>query len=153
MPISDYLAELRGLVGNRLLILPGTAALIYNDEGKILAIRRADDGQWGLPAGAVDPGESAAQTIVREVKEETGLDVHPVRVAGIGGPLQITYPNGDRSEYTITFFVCEIDGGELEALDGEVLEFGWFGPDDLPPLHGDVDPGMLFGGDRARVRF
>jgi len=76
---------------------PGVAALIRDDEGCFLLQRRSDDGSWSLPAGAVDPGERPARAVVREVWEETGLEVVPVALAGVfSGPGFLhTYPNGD----------------------------------------------------------
>jgi 8-oxo-dGTP pyrophosphatase MutT (NUDIX family) len=56
--ISEYLREVRAVVGPRLLLLPGVAAVVRDADERVLFMRRADDGRWGLPAGAVDPGES-----------------------------------------------------------------------------------------------
>lgn len=73
MPISPYIRGLRAHVGSQLLLLPGVAALVRNEEGSLLLIRRSDDGRWGLPAGVVDPGETPADAVRREVLEETGF--------------------------------------------------------------------------------
>ena len=75
MAISDYLRDLRALVGGRLLLLPGVAGIVRDAEDRVLFIRRADNGEWGLPAGAIDPGETPAEAVAREVREETGLEV------------------------------------------------------------------------------
>ncbi len=113
MPVSDYIRNLRTHVGHALLLLPGVAAVIHNAAGAVLLVRRADDGEWGLPAGAIDPGECPAQAVVREVWEETGLRVRPVRVIGVFGGeplLRTTYPNGDQCEYTVIVYFCEVVG-------------------------------------------
>jgi 8-oxo-dGTP pyrophosphatase MutT (NUDIX family) len=83
MAISGYLNSLREHVGHQLLMVPGVAAVIRNSERKILLQRNANG--WSLPAGAVDPGETPAQAVVREVSEETGLSVRPLRVLGVFG--------------------------------------------------------------------
>src|SRR5579859_1141952 len=61
----------------------GATAIIFNEEGKLLLIKRADDGTWALPGGWADVGESAAETAVREAFEETGLQVKATRLLGV----------------------------------------------------------------------
>jgi ADP-ribose pyrophosphatase YjhB (NUDIX family) len=136
MPISDYLRDLRALVGSRLLLLPGVAAIVRDADNRVLFMRRADNGEWGLPAGAIDPGETPADAVVREVREETGLEVRPARVAGVfgGKGFRVCYENGDEAEYTVIVFDCEVVGGKLSATDGEALELRYFVPDEAPEL-------------------
>lgn len=136
MSISRYVKELRSVVGSRLLLMPGVAAVIRNVRGEILLIRRADDGRWGLPAGAVDPGESPAAALVREVREETGLEVEPVGVMGVfgGEGFRHVYPGGDEAEYTVVVFECRVLGGDLHPGDGEALEFEYFAAEEMPAL-------------------
>ena len=138
MGMSPYVRELRGLIGTRLLLLPAVAALVRDEEGRILLQRRSDDGCWNLPAGAVDPGESPADAVVREVREETGLEVRPVRVAGVfggrGDGLHVRYANGDEVEFTAIVFECAVVGGALQADGDETAELGWFHPGERPPL-------------------
>jgi 8-oxo-dGTP pyrophosphatase MutT (NUDIX family) len=136
MPISPYLRELREVLGSRLLLMPGVAAIVRDESERVLFMHRADDGRWGLPAGAIDPGESPAAAIIREVREETGLDVRPTRVAGIFGGLGFRhrYPNGDEAEWTVTVFECEVVGGELVPQDGEALALRYFAAEEAPAL-------------------
>lgn len=136
MPISDYLRDLRSVVGTRLLMLPGVAAIVRDAEHRVLFIRRADNGKWGLPAGAIDPGETPAEAVAREVREETGLEVRSTRVAGVfgGSGFRVHYENGDEAEYTVIVFDCEVIGGSLTPVDGEALELRYFAPNEAPPL-------------------
>lgn len=149
MPMSDYLRNLRRRVGHDLLLLPGVAAVIHDDVGRVLLVQRADDGLWGLPAGAVDPGECPAQAIVREVWEETGLRVRPERIIGVfgGAPmLRTTYPNGDQCEYTAIVFYCQHIDGTLAARDGEAVQFRYVAIDKLPDFGLRYPPEIFAGG-------
>lgn len=85
MSISPYLAMLRSHVGHDLLLVPAVAAIVKNEGGEVLFVWGVEDGRWGLPARAVDPGESPAGAVVREVREETGLEVEVVGVVGVFG--------------------------------------------------------------------
>ncbi|MEV6598313.1 NUDIX domain-containing protein [Actinoplanes sp. NPDC051346] len=134
MPISPYLKDLRAVVGPRLLFLPGVTAVVFDDEGRVLLGRRADDGQWALIAGVMDPGEQPAETVVREVFEETAVHVVPERVTSVLTQPPNTYPNGDETEYVDIAFRCRAVGGEARVNDDESLEVGWFAPADLPPI-------------------
>ncbi len=132
MGISPYLAGLREHVGTGLVLHPGVSALVRDGAGRLLLERRADSGDWSLPGGAVDPGEAPAQALVREVREEAGLVVHPRRLVAVIGPQLIVYPHGDRLEVTTSVFDCEVAGGELAALDGESLELRYVDVAELP---------------------
>jgi ADP-ribose pyrophosphatase YjhB (NUDIX family) len=131
---GDYLQNLRRHVGQMELISPGAAAFIFNDAGHVLLIRRADNGQWGAPAGGMDIGESIAETVVRETREETGLIVEPVRLVGVhaGPEYRIVYPNGDPLQICSSLFECRIVGGELRPDGVEALDAAFFPPDALP---------------------
>src|SRR3954454_1828320 len=110
MSKSDYVEDLRKKIGTDLLLIPGVAAIIRDDQGRIL-LQLNKQGMWNLPAGAIDPGEKPAQAMVREVFEETGLNIRPLRVlAVIGGPpeYRVKYPNGDAIESTTIVFECEV---------------------------------------------
>lgn len=136
MAISNYLKNLRGKIGRDLLLLPSVAAIIRDKQGRILFQRKLED-IWSLPAGAIEPGETPAQAVVREVWEETGLIVRPFRIVGVlGGEdgFRFTYSNGDAVEYTIILFECERIGGEFGARDDETIELKYFPPEEMPSL-------------------
>jgi 8-oxo-dGTP diphosphatase len=82
MPISPYLRKLRSHVGHAMLMMPGVSAVVFDESGRVLLGRRSDNGRWSLLAGSVDPGEQPADAIVREIREESGVEV---RVDGIVG--------------------------------------------------------------------
>jgi len=107
-------------------------ALIRRD-GKILATRRSHlndymPGKWDLPGGTVEEGETTEQALVREVKEETDLDVVPLK------PIFV-HPTGSPARPTVQIvFECEYVSGEV-ILDPEEHDgFGWFGRDELMGL-------------------
>jgi len=136
MPISPYVLDLRERVGHGLLLLPGVTAVVFDDAGRVLLNERSDNGQWALIAGVMDPGEQPAETIVREVYEETAVRVVPERITSVLTQ-PVTYPNGDRCEYVDISFRCRAVGGEARVNDDESLAVGWFALDDLPPI-GDL---------------
>ena len=152
MPISPYLKNLRGYVGHDLLLVPGSAAIIRDESGRVLLQKRSDNGQWGVIGGATDPGEHPAQTLVREALEETGLHIKPRKFLGVV-MIKTSYPNGDRLEMTVSVFDCQITGGKLAMLDGESLELEFFSPDALPESAGLKHyPEWMFKGE-ARAPF
>lgn len=130
MPVSLYIRGLRERIGHELVLVPGVAAVVRNAYGEILVLRKSEDGQWSLPAGAIDPGESPREALTREVYEETGLVVTSTRLLDVfgGEEFRSVYPNGDRVEFTVCVFACEVSG-ELRAVDGEAAEFDWCAPE------------------------
>jgi 8-oxo-dGTP pyrophosphatase MutT (NUDIX family) len=135
MSKSGYMERLRKKVGSDLILVPGVAAIIRDAAGRILA-QRNKEGIWNLPAGAIDPGESPAKAVVREVFEETGLIAKPIRLVGvIGGAPEhrITYENGDLVESTTIVFDCAVQG-ELEPQDDETVTLTYFALSDMPKL-------------------
>ena len=136
MPISQYLKNLREKVGNEILQIPSVAAIIRNESGKILLVKSFNSEVWGLPAGAIDLGETPAEAIIREVFEETGLNILPEKIIGVfgGEKFRYTYPNGDKVEYLTVVFECKITGGNLENKDGEIIELEYFAVEEMPEL-------------------
>ena len=134
MPASEYILHLREKIGHDLIMMPSAAAVIRNEENEILLHQRADNGQWSLPGGALEPGEEAAQTVIREVFEETGLEVRPLGLVGIysGSDSIFTYPNGDQVGVVSITFECKIIGGELSTDNDESLALKYFPFEALP---------------------
>jgi 8-oxo-dGTP pyrophosphatase MutT (NUDIX family) len=133
MALPPYVSTLRAHVGHDLILLPSASAVVYDDTGRILLLRRTDTGRWSLPAGMVDPGEQPADAAVREIFEETGIHAAVDRVAGVAHH-PVEYPNGDRCEYLDVWFRCHAVGGAPRADGEESLAVAWFAPDQLPEL-------------------
>jgi 8-oxo-dGTP diphosphatase len=131
MPIPPYLRDLRRHVGHAMLMVPSVSAVVWDGAGRLLFGRRSDTDEWSLLAGIVDPGEQPADAIVREVREESAVEVRVDGVAGVAlHPM--TYPNGDECQFLNVWFRCTAIGGEARVNDGELLEVGWFPMDGLP---------------------
>lgn len=110
----------------------GADAAIFDDHDRLLVERRSDDDRWGLISGWVEPGESPADTVVREAHEETGLSIAVLElVDAIGRPA--TVENGPHAMVAVVF-LCEIIGGEIVASH-EVTEVVWRHIDDIGPWH------------------
>lgn len=107
--MSPYYQKLRSALGEDLMLIPATAAVIHDREGRLL-LQEKHDGSWSLPAGAIEPGESPEDAVVREVAEETGLTcVSSAASAVLGGPdFRHVYSNGDSVEYVIVLFRCKV---------------------------------------------
>jgi 8-oxo-dGTP pyrophosphatase MutT (NUDIX family) len=137
MGISPYIAKLREKIGCDLLLLPSVSAIILDDRGRVLLQRSSDDGKWYTIGGAIDPGEEPAEAVVREVQEETGLVVQPVRITSVQSSPVVVYPNGHRTQYVAITFLCRVVGGTFRINDDESLELRHFDVTELPELRPD----------------
>jgi len=109
-------------------------AVVGNDRGELLLIQRADSGVWLYPTGWADVGYSPAEVVVKEVAEETGIDVEPVRLLAVLDGLRLGFT---RIPLVSLVFHCRVTGGALMAHPLECSEVGWFAEDRLPsPLAG-----------------
>jgi 8-oxo-dGTP pyrophosphatase MutT (NUDIX family) len=134
MPIPVFLAELRELVGTRPLWLMSAHAAVTNAAGDLLLCRRADDDQWSIPGGIIEPGEQPADAVVRECREEAGVIVEPTSLALVDVSPTFTYPSGDHAQYLDLIFRCSHVSGQAHIADGESTAVQWFSPHHLPVL-------------------
>lgn len=111
------------------------SAVLLDADQRVLLTRRADNGKWCLPGGHLEAGETVAEAIVREVKEETGLDCEVVRLIGVySNPHRVLeYADGHRFHIVALNFEARVSGGNLTVSD-ETTEFGWYATTDLAEL-------------------
>ncbi|MBK5249855.1 MAG: NUDIX domain-containing protein [Actinomycetales bacterium] len=132
MAVPEFITALRTRVGTALLWMPGVSAVVLDDGGRVLLGRRADTGRWAVISGILEPGEQPAIGLVREVLEETGVDVRVEALAAVRAGGVVSYQNGDRAQYLDLTFWCAWTGGEAHVADDESLDVGWFPTDALP---------------------
>ena len=133
---DSYLGKLRALVGQRPLIVPGFRIIIENPDGKILFIKRSDNGMWGLPAGSPEPGESLEDCVRREVFEETSLHIRSFECFGFASDPKHethTYPNGDKIQNFTMLVHSNEWSGYPKINDEETTEVRFLGETELPP--------------------
>lgn len=134
LPAPDVTARLRGELGS---ITPkvGADAAIFDGEGRILLVERADDRCWGLPAGWVDPNEAPANTVRREAREELGLEIEADRLVDVMfRPASVEY--GPHAVVSIVY-LCRIVGSDTITLSHEVLSARYWAVGEVPRWHKD----------------
>jgi len=115
-------------------IRPSVSAVVLR-EGRLLLQQRADSGEWGLPGGSVEIGETVTDAVVREVREETGYQVATGRLIGVYSDPRfqiVRYPDGRVWPDVNLCFDGRVTGGTAEPAPGESLAVEWFRPDALP---------------------
>lgn len=108
-------------------------AVIFNESGEILMVKEKVDGRWSLPGGWADVGYSPAEVAVKEVQEETGLDVKTVRILGIFDKRNHPHPPEGWYVYKI-FILCEKIGGIISKNTTETSDIQYFSLENTPPL-------------------
>ncbi len=131
-----YNRWLRSYVGHQRILQLRACGFIRDTDGNILLCRRADVMLWDVPGGTIELDETPSQGLIREVREETGLDVVAEHLIGIygGHAFEWSYPNGDQAQIFAIFLDCRIIGGVLEDRSKENVTVAFFPPDHLPPL-------------------
>ena len=132
-----------GVLKHRFVLLQdGAAAIVVNDKGQILLQRRADRDKWGLPGGCQELRERFQDTIIREIKEETNLDVKEEDLELIdivsGSTRRNDYPNGDVVINNTALYCVRNYSGELK-WDNESKNMKFFDLDNLPENQNDPD--------------
>ncbi len=113
-------------------LLPGAAAIIFDDRRRILIMKRSRGPYWSIPGGRMEIGESAQGCCIRETLEETGLETEIVRLVGLyTNPGSIcAYPDGNVHQSYIALFECSVTGGALRDSH-ETGPFHWLSPNEL----------------------
>ena len=111
-------------------LVPAASAVVADSDGRIVLARRRDNQLWTIPGGAMEPGETIVQTAMREVKEETGIEVEVVSLVGIySDPHHVVeYADGEVRQQFSVCFACRPTGA-LGDRDDEMSEVGFFPPD------------------------
>ncbi len=128
----DYIHDLRKVIGHRKIILNCAGALIVRD-GRILFQRRTDNGKWGLIGGLLEMNETYEQAALREIREETGLEVRLESFLGIFHNHNMVWSNGDAAHVLSAMYTASIVSGE-PRIDEESYELRFFAEDELPEL-------------------
>jgi ADP-ribose pyrophosphatase YjhB (NUDIX family) len=140
-------------------------AVVGNDHGELLLIRRSDNGMWLYPTGWADIGYSASEVAVKEVLEETGIEAEPVRLIAVFDSARLRGPGAPGYSWYSVIFHLRAVGGTLQPHPAETRGAGWFARDNLPvpmfaaqrwldlafrAIRGEVDP-VFFDPPRAEV--
>jgi len=106
--------------------------VVFNERGELLLVKEQNDNLWSLPGGWADIGSSPRENVAREVLEETGLHVEPMRVLAIHDKKCHPHPPSLNYVYKI-FILCRITGGSLNTAF-DILDRGFFDRNSIPAL-------------------
>ncbi|MEV7984290.1 NUDIX domain-containing protein [Micromonospora sp. NPDC085948] len=146
MARRDYFNDPNAPAANS--VVPSVVAAVRNQRGELLMIHRTDNNLWALPGGGHDIGESVSDTVVREVREETGIEVEVTGLVGIyTSPHHVmAYDDGEvRQQFSICFTARPV-GGKL-TTSSESRQVRWVNPAQLNHL--DIHPSMRLRIDHA----
>lgn len=137
MPIpyeDSYLGQMRKLIGKQKMISIGARAIVQDSDGRILLVRRSDNGDWVMPAGSMELDESILETCKREVLEESGLIVEHATLIAVYSHPRYSFVTSYGDPYQMTSFVFRVDkwSGELLSETDETVDARFFALDDLP---------------------
>ena len=123
-------------------IVPAARAVVFDDQGRILLIRRGDNHQWALPAGGMEPGESVTECMAREVWEETGLTVESSVPFAVYSEPRFTAPTRPDAQLLTVAYRVDDWSGDLLRQTNETDDARWFDIDELKVLP-DLMPAYL----------
>lgn len=126
--MSNYIMDLRAVVGNRPLLQVGASVIVVDSENRILLQLRSDNHCWGYAGGSVELDEVVEDAAKRELFEETGLIAESLELFGVfsGKDIHYVYPNGDEVSNIDIVYVCKQYTGTLKCQDGEVDALKFF---------------------------
>ena len=132
--MSNYIMELRKIVGHRPLLQVGASVIVIDAEGRILLQLRKDNHCWGYAGGSIELDESVEDAAKRELFEETGLIAEELDLFGIfsGKDMHYTYPNGDEVSNIDIVYLCKKYSGDLQCQIQEIEDLKFFDIDKIP---------------------
>lgn len=132
--MSNYILDLRKIVGHRPLLQVGASVIVEDKDGRILLQLRRDNKCWGYHGGSVELDEIVEEAAKRELYEETGLIANELELFGIfsGKDTHYIYPNGDEVSNIDIVYLCKDYSGDINPRDGEAEELRWFSVDEIP---------------------
>ena len=132
--MSNYIMDLRTVVGHRPLLQVGASVIVVDSENRILLQLRSDNHCWGYAGGSVELDEVVEDAAKRELFEETGLIAEQLELFGVfsGMDTHYVYPNGDEVSNVDIVYLCKHYSGELKCQDGEVDELRFFHVNEIP---------------------
>ena len=133
MPKTDYYDDPQAPAANSLVV--AVAVVVRDAFGRLLMIERTDNGLWAIPGGAQDIGETTREAAVREVHEETGIEVDVTNIVGVYSDPRhvIAYDDGEvRQEFSIVFSAAPV-GGQLRT-SSESRRVHWVEPNQVGNL-------------------
>ena len=132
--MSDYIMELRKIVGHRQLLQVGARVIVENEQGEVLLQKRTDNHCWGYAGGSVELDEVVEDAARRELFEETGLVALELELFGVfsGKDTHYVYPNGDEVSNVDIVYLCKQFEGSLKCQEKEVEDLRFFPADALP---------------------
>lgn len=131
----SYIKDIRGKLGNDWVILNAAAVVITNQKNQILLQKRRDNLLWGLPGGLMELEDSIRQCAIREVKEETNLDVELEAFIGVFSNPFMRWREADLAKIISYAFTGKVIGSDMKINDHESLELKYFDYEHLPQLH------------------
>ncbi len=122
-----YWQPIREHINDDMIFSAGITLLIRDPQENIVILRRRDDGEWSLPAGSREIGESLELAALQEAREETGLSIRLDRLCAIqsGPEMEWIYPNGHRSHFLSFLYEAHAEGGNLHVADDENTDARW----------------------------
>ncbi len=131
-----YIMNLREKVGHSPLIGVGATTLVFNNKNELLLNLRNDTNTWGIPGGSKELNETLEECAVRELKEETNINVNDLELITIlsGKEYYFKYPNEDELDCVIALYKVLNYEGKLNINDGESKQLKFFSLDNLPEL-------------------
>lgn len=134
--MSEYIMDLRKIVGHKTLIQVGASVIVEDKEGRILLQKRSDTHEWGYAGGSVEIDETVEDTAKRELFEETGLIAEELKLLGVysGKHMHNIYPNGDEVSNIDIVYICRNYSGTLKCQESEVEDIRFFDINEMPRL-------------------